>query len=436
MSGGPGATPSLPRHPLPRHRRHPGLPHAYARPPEQARGVKYHAGCSGRESEQEKPDERWLRNAQGIRGRATDSSLILDGRSVRPPSQPRLPSPILVSASHFIMVSRLPPSSTLRPSFFFSSSPVASYATPSGPTSASAASPSIRASCSLTWSFFPGTPHASFPHLHPPPPRRYGCVSPVSPRGGATSSPSLHFHTVLPPAYATARISLPHPLLPSICASHTIPSPSLARELPGHCPPSSWALSMTPIAAAGAGPAAASLSPPTSCVPPAPFLSAFVHVAIAGPVPRVWAYPCTSLQHHRSAFFMSTCTVPSPRLRPSRADRSFRRSRATEPPSAHAKASLRSLLSGGLAEPHNGRRVPSSRRSSCLFPPPWTSTPGPGESSPLLVPPPPRSFDASVRVVLVPALFCSTSPASLALPTSTASTNPSFLVSSSRTTNG
>ncbi|KAJ7698220.1 hypothetical protein B0H14DRAFT_3528977 [Mycena olivaceomarginata] len=59
-------------------------------------------------------------------------------------------------------------------------------------------------------------------------------------------------------------------------------------------------------------------------------------------------------------------------------------------------------------------------------------TPGPGESSsPFLVPPPPRSFDASVWVVLVPALFCDTSPASLALPTSTASTTPSFLVSSS-----
>ncbi|KAJ7698221.1 hypothetical protein B0H14DRAFT_3654671 [Mycena olivaceomarginata] len=214
---------------------------------------------------------------------------------------------------------------------------------------------------SLTWSFFPGTPPASFPHLHPPPPRRYGCVSPVSPRGGATSSPSLHLRVAHPhrpsaslcdgPNLASAPSPSAYMRIAHATARHArlwqsnvltldlwiyddehehgldaIPSPSLARESPvrnlgptetpstrsqGYCTPSR-ALSMIPIAAAGAGPAAASPSPPASCVPPAPFLSAFVRVVIAGTVPRVWAYPCTPLQHHRSAFFTSTGTVPSP----------------------------------------------------------------------------------------------------------------------------
>jgi hypothetical protein len=66
---------------------------------------------------------------------------------------------------------------------------------------------------SLTLSLFPGNPPASFPHLHPPPPRRYGYFSPVSPRGGATSSPSLHL-----------RVARPHRPSASLCDGPNLPS--------------------------------------------------------------------------------------------------------------------------------------------------------------------------------------------------------------------
>ncbi|KAJ7331041.1 hypothetical protein DFH08DRAFT_1084101 [Mycena albidolilacea] len=132
-------------------------------------------------------------------------------------------------------------------------------------------------------SFFPGTPPASLPHLRPPPSPPLDAMARV--------------HTVLPPPYATARISLPPHLLPPICASHALQRGMHASGNPmsslwiyddeqGHEPDAIPSPSL-------ARPAAVSPSPPASCVPPAPFLSAFVRAVIAGLVPRVWAYPCT-----------------------------------------------------------------------------------------------------------------------------------------------
>ncbi|KAJ7835081.1 hypothetical protein B0H14DRAFT_3871199, partial [Mycena olivaceomarginata] len=54
-----------------------------------------------------------------------------------------------------------------------------------------------------------------------------------------------------------------------------------------YCPPSSRALSMTPIAAAGAGPAAASPSPPASCVRPRPFSPPLYRALPLALAPRV-----------------------------------------------------------------------------------------------------------------------------------------------------
>ncbi|KAJ7790832.1 hypothetical protein B0H14DRAFT_3568473 [Mycena olivaceomarginata] len=294
--------------------------------------------------------------------REGDSSLILEGPSIRPPSSSMLPS-ILVSAGHFIVVLRLSPSSALRPSFFFSplaqSSPVTSHATPSGPTSASAASPSIR---SLVWSLFPGTPPASFPHSPPPPPRRYGCFF--------AGVASRWCHVIAVAALA--------------CSASTPSFRQLMRRPESPFRTLSFRLHLHRIRYSAA------------CTPPA-------------------------IQCPRSGSTMTSMgtgpdAIPSASL-------------ARESP---LPGMLPTFLAGALDDTNSG----SGSRTRGGFPFATRFLCPARALSLRLSASPPRSFDASVRVVLVPALFCGTSPASLALPTSTASTTPSFLVSSSRTTNG
>ncbi|KAJ7327966.1 hypothetical protein DFH08DRAFT_1026037 [Mycena albidolilacea] len=268
------------------------------------------------------------------------------------------------------MVSRLPASSNFRPSFFFSVFSVPSclelvmdpYSYTSHPSILPSSSPAhppssplsplrsplllhptqllpvpllprhpLRSAClvthganlsntssffvlgSLTWSFFPGTPPASFSHLHPPPPRCYGCFAGVASRW-------CHVITVAALPYRPSaslcdgRISLLHPLLPPICASHTILSPFLARILP------SFLAGALDDINSGSGSRTHSGFPFATrfLCPPAPFFSAFVRVVTAGPVPRVRAYPCTPLKHHCSAFFsvrIDPCVVREPRNR-------------------------------------------------------------------------------------------------------------------------
>ncbi|KAJ7794066.1 hypothetical protein B0H14DRAFT_3888950 [Mycena olivaceomarginata] len=303
--------------------------------------------------------------------RAGDSSLILEGPSVRPPSSPMLPS-ILVSAGHFIVVLRLSPSSTLRPSFFFSGYIAHQSLLPLPPSIL----PRHRlATCAVLSCYIPRN---SF--------RSHFCL------GGIPFDP-LSCVVVLPGDPSC----VPPPLAPA-------PASTLWLFFAGVA--SRWCHVIT--------------------------VAAFARSASTPSFRRLMRRPESPfrtlsfrLYAHRTRY-SAACTPPAIQCPRSGSTMTSMGTGPDAIPSASlARESplpgmLPTFLAGALDDTNSG----SGSRTRGGFPFATRFLCPARALSLRLSASPPRSFDASVTVVLVPALFCGTSPASLALPTSTASTTP------------